>query len=81
MSLQTATHGWAFGGRSVPRFLDANQIVTELGLYGSRWGVLRAARKGEIPPGKLYGRRLLWDREELLNQHRGTIVIKRRAKP
>lgn len=47
-------------------FVSAEQIVSELGLYTSIHAVHRAAKRGEIPHGRLYGRRHLWDREALL---------------
>lgn len=45
----------------------AEQIVNELGLYTSTFAVHRAAKRGEIPRGRLFGRRMLWKREDLLN--------------
>jgi hypothetical protein len=48
-------------------FVDAEQIVEELGLYKSIWAVHRAVKRGELPPGKKYGRRMLWKRDILLN--------------
>lgn len=47
-------------------FVSAEQIVRELGLYTSIYAVHRAAKRGEIPRGRLYGNRHLWNREALL---------------
>ena len=59
-------------------FVSAEQIVTELGLYSSIWAVHRAAKRGEIPAGRMYGRRMMWLREELLTPAPRKIV--RRAR-
>lgn len=52
------------------RFVDARQIVEELGLYGSKFAVHRATKRGEIPPPTKYGARFLWDRERLIEHAR-----------
>lgn len=61
-------------------FVDATQIVIEMGLYRSIYAVHRAAQKGEIPPGRLYGKRMLWRRQAILDAHDAPkpLVIKRR---
>lgn len=47
-------------------FVSAEQIVNELGLYTSIFAVHRAAKRGEIPRGRIYGRRMMWKRDDLL---------------
>lgn len=61
-------------------YVSAKQIVEELGLYGSIWGVHRAVKRGELPPGRKYGLRHLWLREDLLRPPPAPVVIKRRKK-
>lgn len=46
-------------------FVTAKQIVEELGLFGSKFGVHRAVKRGELPKPRRYGNRYLWLRSEI----------------